>query len=101
MLLLPPSELIAQKAIHLYTHLFTGISNFILNAEHYPFKMKLPEESVWVFPSNISFATQSTLANRDEWKTGVWGWDYVNGVVAEYETIVQHYQKTTGAKNSY
>jgi integrase len=47
----PPSELIAQKAILLYTHLFTGISNFILNAEHYPFKMKLPEESVWVFPS--------------------------------------------------
>lgn len=96
----PPSEIIAQQAITLYTHLFTQISNFVLKFEHYPFKMKLPEESVWVFPGHIAFATQSTLANRHKWKEGFWSWDYANGGINEYEVIMQFYKEPNSAERA-
>ncbi len=93
----PPTETIAQNAILLFTHLFIGTSNFVLKSEPYPFKLKLPDEMVWLFPGHIAFATQLSLAKRHEWREGLWGWDYANGVIADYKTITHHYKKPDSA----
>ncbi|MCX7121628.1 MAG: hypothetical protein NTZ67_07665 [Gammaproteobacteria bacterium] len=95
---IPPSEIIAQKAITLYTHLFNGISKFLLHKENYPFQMKLPNETVWVFPGHPTFLTQSMLLNQSELKERLWVWDYVNGKILTYEEIKHHYSRPARAK---
>jgi hypothetical protein len=93
----PPSEVTAQKAISLCTHLFTSLSKFIIESRLYPFEMKLPEESVWVFPGQRAFSTKGSLSQRSEWKQGYWGWDYINGRVSDYESIRHRYANSYGA----
>lgn len=95
---IPPSEIVAQQAIVLYTHLFNGISKFLLNNESYPFQMKLPCETVWVFPGHPTFATQSMLLNRSGLKERLWVWDYTNGKILTYEEIKHHYSRPPRAK---
>lgn len=93
-----PSENTAEQAIALYTHLFNGISKFLLDNDDYPFQMKLPNESVWVFPGHPTFITKKMQLNRAGLKERLWVWDYVNGKIFSYEEIRHHYSRPYRAK---
>jgi len=93
----PPSEETAQRAIDLYTHLFTGLSKFLVDFDKYPFQLKLPSETVWVFPGKLAFAIKRTLTKRKEWKSGYWAWNYDEGCIAEFDAIHHHYSDAYSA----
>lgn len=95
---IPPSENTAEQVITLYTHLFNGINKFLLGNENYPFQMKLPHETVWMFPGHPTFLTQSMLLNQSELKERLWVWDYMNGNILTSEEIKHHYSRPYRAK---
>jgi integrase len=62
----PPSESDAKKALSLYQTLFSRLSKFVVDFEHYPIKLKLEVGNYWLFPNEVPFIFES----NDALKTG-------------------------------
>jgi len=87
----PPSQQNVRRAIDLYLAIFKQVTDFILKSENYPFRLDLPDEALWVFPTTKPMASKTTLLTRDDWTMGFRAWDYTNGRIATVCEIAQHY----------
>ena len=91
---LPPSDQKAKSALSLYTCIFEGIYSFLINNEKYPWKLDLPNESVWVFPGTRIIATKKMLSYRESWKHKRYVYDYSNGQINSIEYIMKNFRKS-------
>ena len=82
----PPEQSTAKNAIAVYSSVFHRFSDFVLKGEKYPFKLSIPNEKVWVFPSNRILKTKymtDHLYNSAHCQLI----DYENGRLKNYDEV--------------
>lgn len=99
-----PCETAQSKILALCEAIFFGFSDLVLNNRPYPYRLDMPEyldwknKSLWVFPTMTQYMPPHLLAKRDQLKRPSWAFDYVNGCLANFESIKHYYRKHTSAK---
>jgi len=84
-----PSEDTVSEVLALYYHLFAGIYDLIINEQKYPYELRLPKETVWIFPAGRWCSTAECLEHK---KNGAYAneiVDYENGRYREYEEVIK------------
>ncbi|MEW7974784.1 MAG: hypothetical protein AB2821_15010 [Candidatus Thiodiazotropha endolucinida] len=87
--------------------LFTGLSNLVLDNHPYPFKLAMPKlpdwrkNYLWLFPTHRWYLPPHFQGQaRSELPNPLWSFDFINGRIAEFDEIQQHYQMPCLARNS-
>lgn len=94
----PPEMDAVNYVVSLCSHIFEGLFDLISKEREFPYSLKLPKESCWIFPARPWVATQEKLLKREEWKVGNWSWDYENGKINSAEAIRSKYPKASEFK---
>ncbi len=80
-----------QRALMLYSTVFTGLCDLVLNPSQYPFHLHLTDYSLWLFPCKKSFMNPQECVEQHRHIQRNWQYDYVNGRLGQQEEVADSY----------
>lgn len=94
-----PDDENLTKALSLSDALFNQIADFIIDFAPYPFILKLPEESCWVFPSKSWIMPKFKLSIREGLHNPSWTWNFEDGSIQNIDYLKTKYNFSDSAIN--
>ena len=87
--------------------IFTGLSDLVLKNCPYPYKLRMPKlpgwnnDFLWLFPTHRWYLPPHLQGEaRGKLSRPLWSFDFINGRVANFDEIKQHYRMPCLAHNS-
>lgn len=93
----PPSEEMQSRVLSLCRSIFDGFADLCLEFKKYPYPLpvpaylNVPQNILWVFPTQKWCMAPGEMEHRDSQKYGYWAYDYTNGCLATVTDIVDRY----------
>lgn len=94
--ILAPDHVTIGRNLALWFKLFNNLTDFLINEQKYPFELTLPEENVWVVPSESPFLTKH---QRNAKNLFLFGFDREAGRMREGHEMKALYGYTLSTAN--
>lgn len=91
-----PEHATVGRNLALWSKLFNNLTDFLINEKKYPFQLSLPEENVWLIPSEIPFLTKY---QRNTNRRIFFGFDRDSGRLLEGHEMKSLYGYTLSTAN--